>query len=235
MSAVLIISFLLLTLIAFALHRWQRKPFHEDAPRFAPPRGGGLFSDQSSVAADEHPTNAETQIRILEQRTGLVARAMEGESETLAEAQASGDPDLYREVLDALVERAMSADEDLLALASQIAESGHLRANPKLAAAVIEVWKRAPDKRALAVMLHLAALADDAATYQRAVETVMLWWREGRVPRLSAEELQALVESHYWVLAPEARRSGAGYFLKRMLASVRRELAAAAQRASSSD
>jgi hypothetical protein len=81
-------------------------------------------------------------------------------------------------------------------------------------------------------MLHIAALSDDAAIYQQAVETVLQVWRNGRLPEISSEELYALIENQYWMLASEAKRSGAGFVLKRRLVSVRRELAAAARRAS---
>jgi hypothetical protein len=72
--------------------------------------------------------------------------------------------------------------------------------------------------------LHVAALADDAAVYQRAADTVLDYWSQGRVVNLSRETLRDLIESQFWVLATEARRSGAGFVLKCRLAGIRREL-----------
>jgi len=234
MNAVLIISILLVAVICFALRRWQRKP-PDDYPNFyfEPARSGGLFDDQSSDNANERLTSAKAEGQALADRAALVARAAQGDQETLAEAYASGDAALYGEVLDALVERAATA-QDLRSLASYITQSDRLRASTKLAAALIESWRGSPSRRALADVLHCAALSDDPAAFQRAVETALEYWRDGRLSRLSAEELRELVESSYWMLGPEARRSGAGFVLKRRLAVVRRELATATQRASSS-
>jgi hypothetical protein len=57
-------------------------------------------------------------------------------------------------------------------------------------------------------------------------------WRAGQLPWLSAAQLSATIESEYWLLAPEARNSGAGFLLQQQLVAVRRELAAVAQQVS---
>lgn len=233
MNAVLIISVLLLAFTAFALYRWQRQSSNEDTSHyFAPPRSGGLFSDQAAVSAHARLTSATTDHQAAEQRAALLARAAEGDQAALAEAHAIGDAAFYCEALDALTAQAAENDENLYSLASHITRSSELRASAKLALALIEAWQRSPDKRALAEVMHMAALADDAAIYQQAVETTLQVWRDGRLPQVQAEELYALIENQYWMLGSEAKRSGASFVLKRMLVSVRRELAAAARRAS---
>ncbi len=233
MNAVLIISVLLFAFTAFALYRWQRQSSNEDTTNyFAPPRSGGLFSDQAAVGADASLTGAATDHQAAEQRAALLARAAEGDQAALAEAHAIGDAAFYREVLDALTEQAAENDENLRKLTSHIAQNAELRASAKLAMALIEAWQRSPDKRVLAEMMHIAALADDAAIYQQAVETALRVWRDGRLPQVQTGELYALIENQYWMLGSEAKRSGASFVLKRMLVSVRRELAAAARRAS---
>src|SRR5438876_7184015 len=124
MSAVLIISFLLLTVTAFAIYRWLRKPFNEVTRyRLAPPRPRSLFADQSSVSADQHFTQIETSINDLKKNAALLARAAEGDKEALSAAHASGDPGLYREVLDALVAGAINSHESLRSLTSSIVQS----------------------------------------------------------------------------------------------------------------
>jgi hypothetical protein len=50
-------------------------------------------------------------------------------------------------------------------------------------------------------------------------------WRRGQLAQFSADELAELLVSQYWVIAPEARRGGVGFALKRKLSGVRRELA----------
>jgi hypothetical protein len=72
--------------------------------------------------------------------------------------------------------------------------------------------------------LHLTALADDAELYQRTVETALVFWRQGLIENVSAAELRALFDGEFWVLSAHTRRSGAGFILKRKLASARREL-----------
>jgi hypothetical protein len=235
MNVVLIISVLLLAFTAFAFYRWSRKPSSEDTEHYLmPPRSGGLFSHQGSVSANAPATNAtaDTDKQIAERRAALIKRAAEGDQSTLAEAHMTGDATLYREVLDALTARASENSEHLHALAARIKGSGELRASAMLAAGLIEAWRQAPERPALVEMLHIAALADDAAIYQQAIEVALQVWRDGRLPQISSEELHALIENEYWTLASEAKRSGEGFVLKRMLVSVRRELATAKPRAS---
>ena len=226
MGTVLITSVLLLAVIAFAIYRWQRPRLNDQAERALPPmppRFRGLFDDTDSDgqralrAADEAA-------RQQEERAQLLARAADGDKEALAGAHASADRALYDEVLNTLVERADS-EKQLFALVSYIARSEGLKVNAKLALKFIETWKAAPERSSTAEALHVAALANDAEIYRKTVETALQFWREGRLQNISAETLRALVESEYWILAPEARNSGAGFVLKRTLAAIRRELA----------
>ena len=98
---------------------------------------------------------------------------------------------------------------------------------------VLARWQKAPERYAIGELLHIAALSDDAAVYQKAVEATLQAWHAGRLAWASPHNLHALIESEYWILAPEARQAGAGFVLKRMLVTARRELATAAQQASS--
>jgi hypothetical protein len=75
--------------------------------------------------------------------------------------------------------------------------------------------------------LHIAALADDAAVYQRAVEVALRFWREGNLPDVSAQELRSILDGEFWILSSPTRSSGAGFLLKNVLAGARRELNAA--------
>ncbi len=94
----------------------------------------------------------------------------------------------------------------------------------RLAAALMEQWRASPARAATAKMLHLVALSDDASLYRQAVELALDFWRAGRIPDLTAEELRSLVEGEFWVLSSQARSSGAGFVLKRSLSRLRREL-----------
>ena len=76
-------------------------------------------------------------------------------------------------------------------------------------------------------MLHVAALSDDAAIYQKGVETALGSWRKGSLSEISPQELRAILEGEFWILSLPTRSSGAGFLLKRALAGARRELDAA--------
>jgi hypothetical protein len=155
----------------------------------------------------------------------LLNRASGGEKSTLLEAQTAADALLYDDVLNSLVEAADSGPA-LLSLASYISRH-ELRVNRKLAEKFIDSGKGVRDPGALAKMLHLAALSNDPAVYQRAVETALASWRSGHLAGVSPQELRALLEGEFWILSSAIRSSGAGFILKRTLAVARRELEAA--------
>lgn len=93
------------------------------------------------------------------------------------------------------------------------------------AEALIESFPSSPDRTSVVRMLHAAALSDDAALYQQAVEAALQAWREQNLSDISANDLEALFTSEFWVLSSGTRSSGAGFVLKRTLSSARRELA----------
>lgn len=227
MVTVLITSFLLLAAISFAIYYWQRPSPKKDAAYALPPPPQPYASLFGEGKMEDVPAlNAGSKISALtaEQRQALLERAAQGEREALREAHATGDKSLYDEVLNTLIERAES-EKAVFALVSYIARSsGDLRVNAKLAERFMEGWKASPSRNNTAEMIHIAALSDDAAIYQKAIETAVRFWREGRLGFMSAEELRALIEGEYWLLAASVRSSGAGFVLKWKLAAVRREL-----------
>jgi hypothetical protein len=88
----------------------------------------------------------------------------------------------------------------------------------------IKAFQESPNRKSTANLLHAAALSDDAKNYGRAIELVLLSWRDGNLSDLSAQELQSLFNSEYWVLSSRTRTSGAGFVLKETLSSANREL-----------
>jgi len=88
----------------------------------------------------------------------------------------------------------------------------------------IKAFQESPNRTTTTNLLHIAALADDAKNYGRAVELVLMSWRDGTLSDVSARELQALFNSEYWVLSSRTRTSGAGFVLKETLSSANREL-----------
>jgi hypothetical protein len=229
MATLFITSFFLLGIIIFALYLRHNASSSDDSAGHAlPPYGrfAGLFADHSETRSSPADKAAADALNA-ERRAGLLARAAEGERETLFEAHESGDAKLYDDVLDALVSSVSDSDAKLLSLVSDITRAESLRVNRNLAEALMLNWQKSPGRAATAKMLHLVALADDAALYQKAVELAVQFWREGRVQDLSATELRALADGEYWVLSSQSRSSGAGFLLKRTLGHVRRELSGA--------
>jgi hypothetical protein len=88
----------------------------------------------------------------------------------------------------------------------------------------IRAWQASPNKNTAAKLLHVAAQADDAKNYGRAVELILMSWRDRSLSDMSASELQTLIHSEYWVLSSHTRTSGAGFVLKQTLANANREL-----------
>jgi hypothetical protein len=223
MIAFLITSFLLLAAISFAIYRRQHVSPGEGAKRILSPPPS-LFAD--SVAEEQARLEAaQSEKELAEKQRQLLSRAAAGDKAALPEAHESGDKDLYDEVLNALVGRAEN-EKQVFALASYIARGDGLPVNLKLAEAFTENWKHAPDRCTTAEMLHVAALAGDTKFYQQAIETALLYWREQKLPDMTAEELTQLIESEFWLIPSTARNSGAGFLLKQKLAHVRRELTA---------
>jgi hypothetical protein len=221
MVALLFTTIFIIGLLAIPLFFWAlraRRSEENLLPPPEPPRG--LFSDkdgfESAVLPPAEPDERENQ------RHTLIERAKAGDKSALLEAQALGDRKFYDEVLDQLTLNADRAPT-LLELASYVTRN-ELPVNRKLAEALISSWKSAPNRSSTATSLHLTALADDAELYQATVETALHFWRQGLLADVSAEELRALFDGEFWVLSARTRGSGAGFILKRKLASARREL-----------
>lgn len=92
------------------------------------------------------------------------------------------------------------------------------------AIAAIREYQKSPNRNSTAKLLHAAALSDDAKNYERAIELVLLSWRDGSLADISAQELQSIFNSEYWVLSSRTRTSGAGFVLKETLSRANREL-----------
>lgn len=214
---ILVIAFAAAAALALVVYR-QGRALPDSAPRTELPRQPvSLFGDDAAEANTAlDPSTADA---------ALIARATQGDLATLAETRDRAA--LYDSVLNALIDRAACQD-DLMALVRHIARGDGLRGNVRLAERVIVAWQAAPDRRSTVEMLHLAALADDANTYRRAVDLAIAAFEQGRLDSFSADELLALFESQMWVLASDAQRGGDGFALKQRLAEARRELAAAA-------
>ncbi|HKC84916.1 MAG TPA: hypothetical protein VKG02_03005 [Blastocatellia bacterium] len=233
MDTIFIISILLLAVAVFALRRRKRlTPPKEPDFLSEPRRFDGLFAEQH---AEEMRLleQAEAERSVREERRRLLGRAAEGDKTALDDAHTFGDAEFYREILRTLAAHADGDEEALRSIAERIVDSRALRSSGEFAAMIIERLGAAPDRSSLVRALHLAALSDDAAVFKRAVETASNLLGEGRLPQVSAEDFLAAVEGAYWLIDAEVRSSGSGFLLKRLIADVRRGLAAASRRSAS--
>ena len=218
MSAVLIVLVLLFIVLALASTRRKRNTPQEYFPADTMQVPRNLFAPPTRQEIAE--LNAETK------RAELLQRASLGEFQTLNEARSSQS--LYQEILQALVDKTA----DLPTLAKFIADQGDLRANVRLARALIHDWQTNPTRSGLAQMLHIAALSDDPETYWAAVECVKHAWDAGQLQSLSGEEIAAAIEVEFWLIAVDVRESGAGLALKRYVTDLRRNLNSTVQKSS---
>ena len=214
MVTLLITSVFVVALIAIAIYFWQKAANTSQPGELPlPPRPAGLFSDFKPA---ELPSPAE------DPKKTLIESAAKGDKNALEQAHALNDKTLYEDALNIFVEQ-IDSEPKLLSLVSHVTRN-ELPVTKALAQKSIDYWKDSPDRHSTAKMLHLAALSDDAETYRLAVELALNSWRNGKLPDVSAVELQALINGEFWVLSSNTRSSGAGFVLKRTLATAKREL-----------
>lgn len=231
MIALFIIAFVLLAATAYTFYRRQHASSDYRAElqsRFTSPRS--LFDQTEAHTEHSRLLAAQADRELDERNAAWLKRATAGDITTLAEAQRANDSALYGRVLQNLLNWAEASEANLRSLASFIANDTDLRGNADLAAAYTKLWQQQPDRQTTAQLLHLAALSDDANAFERAIVAASDALRAGRLEGIRPEELSALIESEYWVLSSEARRTGAGFVLKQRMTGLREELLPTASR-----
>jgi hypothetical protein len=222
MVTLLITSFFIIGVLALAIYFWQKPASTIDTESELPPATRRALFDSPASGQQLPDADEERAMTAARQRTELLDRAKRGEKSALNEAQTAKDAGLYDAVLNSLVTWA-DADAKLLSLVSHVMRN-ELPVNTRLAEAFIQSWQNAPERSSTAKMLHIAALSDDAGVYQTAAEAALHFWRDGRLPGVSGPELRAILDGEFWILSSRTRKSGAGFLLKRTLASARPEL-----------
>jgi len=226
LSAVFIITLIFLAAVAYTLYRKQQElNSYRGDNELGPVRPRSLFEDSPESVARLRPLPEELSRVEGERRGQMLARATDGDYTVLVEAHRANDATLYGALLGETMNWATRSENNLGELASFIATDKELRSNVALSDAYIELWKISPDLTTTARMLHLAALADDADAFGRAVDAAVTASRDGRLPQVSTADLRALIESEFWVMTTDARVTGAGFVLKQRLATLREELA----------
>jgi hypothetical protein len=218
MITLLITSVLILGLLAVAVYFWQKPSISEPIEELPPlPQSRSLFDDPAPRQALDTGRTADEDIG-----KSLIVQAAQGDQSALQKAHELQNRAIYDEVLTALVNSSQS-DAQVLSLTSHVTRN-EWPVNKDLASAFINSWQKAPNRSFTAKMLHIAALSNDADTFKNAVELTVQFWRDGKLSDMSAIELNALLNGEFWVLSTATRSSGAGFVLKRSLASARREL-----------
>ena len=221
-----LITAVIIVIIGIAFYSWRESAATERQDILPPqPDARGLFAEDRLASAAEREQLA---IAASERAEQLIAKAKAGDRAALDEVYQSGDAALCDQVLTEFTQRSES-DAQLLSLTSYVIQH-ELPVNKSLAQAGIKSWWAAPDRSGTARVLHLAALTDDADIYRETVERALELWRERKLADISPLELQALFDGEFWVLSSRTRSSGAGFVLKRTLASARRELEAASEK-----
>lgn len=217
MVTLLITSVFILTLIVIAAVYFRQKSINasQNMESPLPPNSpAGLFSNYQPAPQLQAPAE--------EPHKAIIELAKTGDKKALHDAHAINDRALYDEVLNTFVAHT-DTQAQLLSLVSHVTRN-ELPVNKALAQKSIDYWKDSLDRNTIAKLLHVAALSDDADTYGQAVEVVLNSWREGKLPDVSAVELQSLFNGEFWVLSSNTRSSGAGFVLKRILSTAKREL-----------
>jgi hypothetical protein len=227
---ILILSLAILIFALINLIKMNRRRLPIDKSNNSWPRlFDGLFAEQHETEAKLR-SQAEAERSAEEARNRLIQRASEGDLYTLDLAHAETDVDLYREVLNSLVDQAEGDADRLRSLAEYIVDGKVLRSSARFSNKMIELWGNSLDRRSLHYMLCLSALSDDEPTFLKAVDTALKEWRLDRLKLGSGKDLLAIIECSYWLISPEVRASGSGFVVKRAISGVRRELAAVNQR-----
>jgi hypothetical protein len=218
----ILISFLFIVgFLVIALYFWQKPDKSAQSGELPePPKPAGLFADESAQVL----TLPESTSALEAERSELKERAKTGNRNVLREAQALDDQHFYDQILDLVVDSA-DTDSKLLALVSFLSRE-QLPVNETVGRAMLEWWKKSPDRSTTTKTMHVVALANDASLYNEAVLTALQFWHRGQLADTSPGELRSLFEGEFWLLSSKVRSSGAGFVLKRTLAKARRELAA---------
>lgn len=206
--------------IAILTRRYKSEPIqienfqHEDEPRLR-----GLFEpDEEELETWQQEQDQKLLAeRRDEIRQNLLGWAANGEIETLHEAHLTGDRQLYDEILDRLVDQNPGQLIDFIS-------KRDLPSNREVVESAIKTLQRNATAASLTKVLRLAASTNSADIYLHVVESVFSLWDDGKLKEVSPENLVNILDTHYWLLAGDARVSGAGFLLKEKLAGVRREI-----------
>lgn len=213
------ISVLFLTMIFVATAgRWRHFLFsktreNEVSPKL-PPQFVSLFAPDAKVLAEIE--GAQRRREIAENTDRLLAWAsLIGFSE-LAEMPVAENKKISDDALEILTDRA-ATDEDICALVRFVLYHSQLNVNQKLTRKFQLFWESSPDLKKTIQLFEIAVRADDAPLFQSVFVAAEQFIETGKLSDLTKAELCQLAMSHFWLLSPNARMSGSGFWLKQKL------------------
>lgn len=180
----------------------------------------GLFEpDEAELRAfqkeEEEKLRTGERLSLIQEAETLEAS---GNLKALSLAYEASDPVFYEEVLSTLFQ---STNADMLE--KHLAKHS-LPANAKIIKFFVNKFEQTASALDLTKALRLAASTNSAETYLQTVEKTVSLWDGHKQKEVSPETLLDIIDTHYWLLANEARISGAGFLLKEKLAGMRREI-----------
>ena len=84
-----------------------------------------------------------------------------------------------------------------------------------------KMWRVSPDRKTTIELLFLASQSENAKTFSKCAENVIKIWRENRIENLTALDLADLLDSHFRTLPQQERTSGALFWLREEIESLR--------------
>lgn len=184
------------------------------------PRLRGLFEpDDAELRAFQYEErkrleDAEKQLQIQEAER----LAASGDLNAIPSAHKADDPIFYENILNTLFQ---STDTDEL---EKHLIKNQLPANSEITRFFVNKFGQTASAIDLTKALRLAASTNSAEIYLQTVEKSVSLWDGHKQKEVSSETLLNLIDTHYWLLAGDARISGAGFLLKEKLAGMRREI-----------
>ncbi|MEP6925248.1 MAG: hypothetical protein ABI954_12345 [Pyrinomonadaceae bacterium] len=221
---VLTISFLFLTLLFVAARRRhfllpktkENQIYSQLQPKFI-----SLFTPDAKILAEIEQT--EHRRKIVEESERLMAWASLIKFSELTEMPLTQNKKIEHDALEILTDRAL-LDEDVLALVWFVVNHQNFNVNQKLIKKFQAVWENSPDMQKTTGLFELAIRTDNAQLFQSVFTEAEQFIKNDQLSDLRLGELRELASSHFWLLSPTARMSGAGFWLKQKLADSRRAL-----------
>ncbi len=183
-----------------------------------------LFSEPDVRVSRENLLRISQQQHLNELRPSLLERARDGNCGVLLDADQVGDQTLYTEVFETLFSSVQSDSVACSRLMAFLDEHDQLPIIKAVAQFLLESFQTQPTPAAARQCLFFSARTGSAALYSEVVDQIMAHWRRGNLTGIEPANLAALIESQFWLLPVQARSSGDGHVLKRVLALIRREL-----------